>query len=965
MPFPIAITSPQQTTLETSNYWTRVFVALNTNEVVFRAQAAESLLTNPFITFLWDNADIGAYTDVWEGMVCYLSHTTDIRDAYYRGRARLAPSSTQFYIDQNASLLNDNDYVIVTRDTDLFSRVRNDTLVDGSITYQPLPPMTNDLPATIVLYDADNDGSVSYTTVQTGIVTDAAASSISSWAWDDSGNGTVTYDNAAIQNPTITFQAGYHYLLRVIYEDDQGTSNYQIVHVYAINRTLTAPVVTAAVTASVEGDVDDGWTASVTAYANVSTLIDRTHAVIFQLQHFGDDSSTPIFDTILMCGRIRSDSIQTEGNAEAGVVSQVGFAVEGITAYLRRLRIPNDIIRATASPNEWGEITEPNPYRMAVYEMWVYSTLTNLGSFGVESGQFEAWQIGGEPRGIDGGYALDVLTGLFAPIKAAPNWAPSGEIFNAITTSYRTDRSGVVTIAALTLSDILDYTVDRDSSRTTAQVIAFGGSFNATSNTFDLYSAQSPSIVYGDGGETLELTREILTANASITDAAAELSGRASNEYAYKNPKPQFKGTLFDAWSGVMIPTNYQRWAAVLPASSNTLGIAYTSSDYWYLQSVSLSVNDDGSIDVSIDMGAETEFSDAQTIAALLPINLSEMNPVLPVLPNDPAFPTDPLELYPTDTPDLDDLQPIDNDSAGQAYTPWPPDQAAETTARQGKPKCFTMNVIFKNPSNTSSSKTTVLGDDYLISVSGTSTYSTDEWQYSGDFSISDHGFAPQVGIEYGIWTPGLGWLYTDAFKVANYRRSVNIERSLTSSTITFVSFTYDLTKGTYYTNTRAISMAANTVTLLYDLFSGAAVDGTNLIASWSGSMAAVTAIEFLDNATVEVSATYSGYALIKSFIMRGTGTNPFTGGAAVPLSVDAFYTFDPLNPETAAAVLGPTEGLFLDNAKYGPIPPYNPNHVYTNLPFTGTNNVLAARMAFNDYGAKSYLPLNVTVCPK
>ncbi len=967
MPFPIPVTSPQQDTLRTSGYWNRPLVALLPVEIVFRARAAESLTTSPFIEFLYDSVDTGNYTDCFPGMVAYISATDDIRDAKYRGRVRIDPTSTVFAIDLNATILNVGDRIIVTRDVDLFSRERDDNLADSSIPYHPLPPQTNGLPSCIVLYDALNVGFIDCTTVQTGIVVDAAASTIDSWAWDVSGAGVSSIDDATLQNPTITFTAGYHYLLRVIYIDDLGTSNYQIVHVYAVMRNFTNPVIQSVVAGSWEGDLDDGWTANLTAYADVSTLIDRTHCVLFQIQHFGDNSSTPIYDNILMCGRIRSDSIQTEGNAEAGVVSQVSFTVEGLTAYLRRLRIPNDIIRPTSSPDEWGEITSPTPYRMAVYEFSVYTTLCNLGSFGVEADEFEAWTIGGEPRGIDGGYALDVLTSVLSPIKAAPNWAPSGEIFLALTTSYRVDRSSVVTVVTLTLDDMLTYNVNRDSSRTIAQVIAFGGAFNSASNTFDLYSAQSPSIVYGDGGETRELTREILAADASIADAASELSGRASNEYAYNNPKPTLSLSLYDSWCGVLIPTNYLRYAAVIPASSNTLGIAYSADDYWQLQSVSNTINSDGTVDTSGDLPAETVFSDAQVMASLLPINLTNMNPVLPILPNDPAFPTDPLENYPTDNPDVNDLQPIDPFSGLQAYTPFSPDIAAQIAAKTGKPKCFTMSVLFKNSSDTSSSpRTTALGTDYLVSLSGTTVYSTDEWSYTGNFLISDEGFVPFPTIEYGMWVSGMGWVYTDALKGGVYRRSVAIFRTIAATTITYISFVYDITKGTYFTDTRAIAIQLD-APLVYDLSSNSTVDGTNLTASWAGTQTGVTGITLLTNAAVNLTPIYDGYARQISFTMRGLGTNPFTGLTASPLSSDAFYVFDPANPDTPASVLGPAEGFFLDNTKFmaASIPPYSKNHVYNNQPLSGTNNVLLARMQFNSYGAKSYLPLNVEVCPK
>ena len=927
MPFPIPLSSPQETTLRTSGYWSRNLVALCPNEVVFRARAAESITEDPFITFEYDSVDIGSFGDVWEGMVCFISATTSLRDAKYRGRVRLAPSSSEFYIDQNATILNEDDYIIVVRDTDLFACIRNDALIDGSITYHPLPPTTNGLPFAIVLYDADDDGVCEYTSVQVGIPVDAEATAVDTWAWDISGSGASSIDDAALQNPTFTFEAGYHYLVRVIYEDDNGTSNYQITHVYAVTRTFDAPVVQPIVVGSVKGDITNGWTAdSVTAYADVSTLIDRTHAVVFHVEHFGDHSSTPIFDNILMNGRIRSNSIQTEGSAEAGQLQQVTFSIEGITAYLRRLRIPNDIVRSVASPDEWGEGIDWNPFRMAMYALWAYSTLPHLGSLGVEEGAFSAYTIAGEPRGIDGGNAIEVLTSILDPIRAAVNYAPSGELFLARNVDYKEDRSEVPLIATLTLDDLPSHTIDRDSSRTYAQVVAYGGVFDSAANTFVLYTASAPSIVYGDGGDTLEITREILTADSDADAAAEELGLRASNHYAHENPKDLLSEGVFDSWAGVMIPTNYQRWAAVLPASSNTLGRAYTATDYWLLQSVTLSLNTDGSIGVSVEKPAETSFDDAQIITDQLPDASSDMNPVLPVLPNDPFDPTDPLENYPTDLPDLEDLQPIDGESAAQSYTPWPPDTASRVAKKQGKPKCQTVVINLKQDTNTTSERVLALGTDYLFGISGVGVISTGggiptDYDFAVDEQTWDGAFGG--GGLYATYDPGIGW------GRGSFNLRIDIFKDFTGSTITDVSLTFDQAFSGELIITGVPTPSPFVRTGITWTVSGLSItDGVRFTVYDPAAGSTVPADLRLVSATVTVA------------------------GVGIITYMDAFYLWN-LNGDdeqiNVQAIPG-DEGLFLDNTRYSPVPPFSQNHQYSGLPFTGTGNVLNGRMQLNDY---------------
>lgn len=961
--FPSPVTAPQQTTLRTSGYWARVLSVFNDNEVLWVAQAAEAK-TTPFITLEWDNETVGSYTEVVEGLVCYISDSLDLRQAKFRGRVRLAPSSSEFRIDYNATLVSDGDYIIVVADVDFMRRVRNDTLIDGSVSYHDLPPVLGDHPSTIVLYDADNDGDCPYTPTQYGIPVDAAATTVDTWAWSVIGGGTSSISDPTAEHPDFTFEAGYHYLLRVDFEDDNGVPNWHMAHVYAITRTFSAPVIQAVVAGSIESDMGTGWTASLTGYGGVDALLNRNHCAVFAVEHFGDDSSTPLVSNVWIQGRVRSYTITTSGDAGAGQVQQSTFSIEGITSYLQREQVPKDIVRPTDTPNEWGEITEPNPYRMAVYEMWAYTTLTNICAFSVDDGAFADYQIGGQPRGLDGGNAIDTLKSiLWDTIKAAPNWSPSGEIRLSRAASYREDRSGLETIVTFGLQDTMEHNVDIDSSRTTAQVIAFGGAFDSSINDYVLYTSSAPTIPYGEG-DIKEINREILVADSTQEEAEDEIGLRASNHYAFENSKPLMSLSLFDSHAGLLIPTNFQRYAAILPASANTSGIAYGASDYWQLQSVSLTINDNGSIDVRGEWPRETSFEDAQTLANPLPINLTEVNPVLPVLPNDPAFPTDPLELYPTDTPIVEDLQPIDSNSAAQSYTPFPPDVAAQTAAAQGTPGCQTLSMLFKSSVNAQTGRVTTLSAPYLFSVQGITTYSTDEWQYTFNFLASDGGWGQNPAYPYGTWSAS-GWGTTDDNPDGVYRRSVDIVLTgIASTTFTYFQVKYNLTKG-IYTPSPAIAFVADIgATSIWGFNDVDLVDGNGQYEAWTGSVTA-TALRVGLNSSVDLfNPVYGGVALLTEITVRGTGTNPFTGDPPVVLDADTFYTFNRNDPSVQPALLGATEGLFLDNSKYVPVPPYSENHQYNNLPFTGTGNVLLGRMQFDDYSEKSALYDYLEICP-
>lgn len=953
MIFPEPVSGGDITRARTSEYWSRTFVAINDNEIVFRAQVATAVADTIILNITYDNVDIGAFGDVIPGMTVFISPTTSPRDAIYRGRVADDLTSDTLPIDENATTLEVGYYLIVIADAELKKVVRRGDLRDGRFAWTDLPPMIAGLPGCIVLYDSNADGTVTVTPSQTGVpVADGAT--IVSWAWTITGGGTSSISNPAIAHPLLTFEAGYHYLVSVVVEDSNGTTHRQFMHVYAITRTFTAPVVLPVVTGNYGNDLDNGFNASLTAYGGVDTQIDASHVAVFKIERWGDNTSAPVVSNLRFTGRLRNESIQTSGSAEAGQLQQVSFTAEGLTAQMSHLSSPNDIVRNVAAPDEFGEITDPTVYRMLVYYLSTYSTLLSLGGFTAGNNLTLDWSVGGEPVSIDGGYIKDVLVSVGERIHAMPNYAPDGSIHIEQLASYRQDRTGIPTIMDFALTDLRDYTLDRDTSRTTAQVTAYGGAYDATAGVFVLYTASAPSVPYGDG-EVRESNRELLTTDATTTEAIDELKNRCGNDFAYNNSKPLLHLLLRDCWNWLMA-SGYLRYTATLPASSNSRGIAYTNEDFWQLQAVNVQVNPDGTDEVTGDLVAETEFTDAQSIASQLPDNAEPPNPVFPVLSDYPAFPDSSVWGYPTDDPGEGELQPIDPYSAFVGYSPFPPDQAAEAGRNQGTTRCKTFQVLARNPGTTNSPFLTVNTAPYTLKITGSAQISTAGWQQTIDLRTSDGGFAVTgVGVgQGGVYVPATGW-QGSADGGGNVCLTITIPfvspGDISSAQVLFENVVNPNPggggNGFIQARDTGVSVAESTNTTI--------TTGTT---QRSFSVTAVNADEFrIIFQIVSPAGTITAYRVVLS----GPGANPFTGDPGGELFGDWFYQYQ-AGDDASAELFAVTAGGLLDGNKPAILPPYNAAHEYL-IPFTGTGNAIQGAYALADYTDVQNVAFTIQAC--
>lgn len=950
--FPAAVSGANKTRIRTSGYWSRTACCISPNEVIFRAQVAEDL-TDPFIEFEYDNIDIGDDTVPLTGLVCYLSPTTDIRDAVYRGRVPRAPTSSTFYIDLNSTIVPDGTYVLVVADSDYFAKVRQADLEDGFIPWHNLEPMLGELPGCVVLYDSDNDGLVSFAPAQTGIAI-ADGATISSWLWAIRGGGATSFTSGSStsQHPVIQLAAGYKYMIQCNVTDSNGVLHYQWVHLYAVTRYFDAPVILPAVTGQIANDLDNGFTASITAYAQVNTLVNRSHVAVFKVERFGDNSSTPVLTNLRFSGRLRSESITTEGSAEAGRLQQVSFAAEGLTTYLQGLRCPNDIIRNNASPAAFGEIKNPTVYRMLVYFLSLYTTFLNNGSFTAGNDNTLAWMVGGEPLSMDGGYALDVMKSVCDKIRAAPNYSPDGSIRIEQLASYTQDRSGIVTIVDFTLSDMRSYQIDIDTSRQVGQVVAYGGVWQTVNNTFIGYTSNAPTVPYSDAPETGEINRELLTTDATTTEADDELASRAGNHYAFSNPKPLLRLVMIDSWN-FLFATGYQRYTATIPASTNTRGIAYTTTDKWQLQSVNLTINPDGTDDTNFELVKETSNDDAQSIASQLPINLSDLNPVLPVLSDDPAFPDEPTWAYPTDTPTDDELQPIDPYSGYLSYSPFTPDQAAQAAQQQGTTNCKAFQVLMRNSGTTNSPFLTTILDAYTLKITGFGRLSTDAWLYV--FPDDDPFYAgwtfPNIG---GSISHISGGQVIGAADTALDATFVCIEQSIDAH-VKSVVFRIQWTSVPPVAGSQEAHVEIDGSPVASETIPATA--GGIQSVTWHGDLTGPHTYRLIAG----IQGAGAGYTLVGTRVtFGGEGTNPFTGDPGGDSSGDFFYHW--LGEDGVAELFGDTEGGLIDGGKVDPIPPYSPSHEYL-VPFTGSGNAIQAAYALADYTDVQNRAFVIQVC--
>ena len=294
MPFPSELTAGQLIQLRQRHHTAQQFMLLTPNTVIWQTQSAAQVDGSiPFASFQWDGTDAGDRADVKVGMTVLVSTSTDYRTTtIFRGRVRLAPDDTTFYINETSVNLETTYTITVIDDYDLHERLERRTadgarFIDWDKVFVPLPPVISGLQS--VYADLSGAASVSLSFAPT-VTPFAAGAANDAYLWDVA-DGTITAGSSSTKDITVSFPGAAtneHRWVRFETTDDNGTTQYFVFEVYTIDPTDTDTSVIKLGT----GDVNitnsrtDGWSATVRAWQGVDTVLDRTRCAVASLDDY-------------------------------------------------------------------------------------------------------------------------------------------------------------------------------------------------------------------------------------------------------------------------------------------------------------------------------------------------------------------------------------------------------------------------------------------------------------------------------------------------------------------------------------------------------------------------------------------------------------------------------------------------------------------------------------------------------
>ena len=283
-----ALTAGQLDTLRTGQFVGSQYVMVWDNEIIFQAQINQSSFASAFASLTYDNVTVGAWGDIKSDFVCFVGATAgNLKTASQVFRIRADSSGTvadgtTVNINETSAALTDDWYIMVVKD------VRAEAKLPRTITgttpasntyprdyaissYRPLMPIVYNLQSAYVSV-LDSDGITDLVLAPLALVTDADASSISTWAWDIDGMS-FQVGSSSSQNITARATAKGQYMPRLTVTDDQGNVNYFTFRVWIAPADLSSVVRLAFAEAKITRDTMNGDSCVINA--NIQDLRDN------------------------------------------------------------------------------------------------------------------------------------------------------------------------------------------------------------------------------------------------------------------------------------------------------------------------------------------------------------------------------------------------------------------------------------------------------------------------------------------------------------------------------------------------------------------------------------------------------------------------------------------------------------------------------------------------------------------
>jgi len=615
-------------------------ISVSSNKTIFKARVNQSAFTASFAQVTFDSVTTGAYTDIEVGMTVLFSASDDTRAAYHVGRVRKAPTSSVLYIDETSASIDDNDYIFVLNDYRIAQRLlrfANDTLfVDFDEAYSTPSPVIYGLQSGYAGFASGSpEGYTVAFTAQSFAV--ASGATISSYAWTLPSGTTVTGGATNTASVTVRFDpSADEYWIKLVVTDSNAVTATRYIPVWSHNDTY--PPSTGFGGASVNGDLDTGFNASVNAFDGISALLDNTLVCIWSVDQYSD-TEVEINNNVNFVGRLRREQTGGDGDASYSTLPrETQFEIEGPGSQLSRLTAPLFEIVNAVSPSIVGEITTLTLWRAIAYLLQVGSTYTTLHSLEFDSTADTFTTVGVITQG---GSMLGAVNDLAESINSAMEFAPAGESRVTRNENYQTtsERNALTVVADWTETDTIGIGIQREMVNLIGRVEASGGTYNTNNGEVLPVLSLAPGVAQSEGEGTSQLTRQILTRNVTKASAQSELNTRSGHKFADANRNVTLNMTLPDGYY-FLVPSRQQWHTWTISTTTNNRGIAYTTSTRWTLTSISHNAdNATGTRDVTATFEIETIGAAGQSVEYPPPTEIDTALPALPAFNIYPSLP--------------------------------------------------------------------------------------------------------------------------------------------------------------------------------------------------------------------------------------------------------------------------------------------------------------------------------------
>lgn len=648
----------------------RLYASILPNTIVFKA-LINGVPTPGAASITFDTVTTGAYTDIRVDQLLLIGSEDDPRKAEFVGRVRLAPSATVIYINQTDFAIGDNWFVWVIDDFRVHLKLfRDDALTlyaDFDRAYTGLPPIVTGLQSAYAGFvDETNFLQLAFSIGSS--LAPEVNTTISAYSWSIA-DGTLVSGSLTGATPTVKFPAGFRWI-HVTVTSSGGVATVRHIPIWAHDRASNAPksgIDSVQITGSVSG-----WSASISAFEGVDTLLDDTLIVFWTGdEYYNGTAGNLLSRNINMIGRLRTESNQTAAALPSGILADTGYTVEGFAAQLNRLRLTSLYLGfLNTGADDYTEVNSLTVFRAITHVLAWQTTILSLCDVQFDSVD-QTWLVNERP--VRNGGVTEIVNGMAGEINARMIFSVDGkiEIARQADMLTTTARSALPTVAAWGTSDMIGYVLDVEPIPDTGQLVVAGALFGPLEPT-PLLSVAPGETTHEYGDQTRQVD-QVLSLNQSVPSAQSELDTRAGDMLADLWRKEIMTIAHPDGYWWLQ-PCDTQWYTLTVASSSNTRGRGY-SAERWRLAEVSVNYdNIRGSREVQAKYEIETSGALAGITGRTLP------------------FPSE--DEFKFDTPDLDDvidilLPPIPIDFGPvipyDPTTPMPLDPSPGVPTERGK----------------------------------------------------------------------------------------------------------------------------------------------------------------------------------------------------------------------------------------------------------------------------------------